>query len=146
MNEPSLRKFGPQVAPGGLIIYNRDRLPEDFAVEGNVRVICVPASEIADSLGSAKVANVVMLGALLQETECLPMESVMSVLTETVHNPKMLELDRQALEAGRKYVASRYTPIRISNRMDSRADFLELGYSNGNGGLACPPFFGAPRS
>jgi Pyruvate/2-oxoacid:ferredoxin oxidoreductase gamma subunit len=46
-----------------------------------------------------------MLGAMLQETECLPMESVMSVLTETVHNPKMLELDRQALEAGRKYVA-----------------------------------------
>jgi 2-oxoisovalerate ferredoxin oxidoreductase beta subunit len=104
MNEPSLRKFGPQVAPGGLIIYNRDRLPEDFAVEGNVRVICVPASEIADSLGSAKVANVVMLGAMLQETECLPMESVMSVLTETVHNPKMLELDRQALEAGHNHL------------------------------------------
>ena len=104
MNEPSLRKFGPQVAPGGLIIYNRDRLPEDFAVEGNVRVVCVPASEIADSLGSAKVANVVMLGAMLQETECLPMDSVMGVLTETVHNPKMLELDRKALEAGRNYV------------------------------------------
>ena len=33
------------------------------------------------------------------------MESVMSVLAETVHNQKMLELDRQALEAGRKYVA-----------------------------------------
>jgi Pyruvate/2-oxoacid:ferredoxin oxidoreductase gamma subunit len=104
MNEPSLRKFGPQVAPGGLIIYNRDCLPEDFAVEGNVRVICVPASEIADSLGSAKVANVVMLGAMLQETECLPMEGVMSVLAETLHNPKMLVLDRKALEAGRNYV------------------------------------------
>jgi Pyruvate/2-oxoacid:ferredoxin oxidoreductase gamma subunit len=45
-----------------------------------------------------------MLGAMLQETECLPMDSVMSVLTETVHNQKMLELDRQALEAGRNYV------------------------------------------
>jgi hypothetical protein len=32
------------------------------------------------------------------------MDSVMSVLTETVHNQKMLELDRQALEAGRNYV------------------------------------------
>jgi len=104
MNEPSLRKFGPQVAPGGLIIYNRDRLPADFAVEGKVRVVCIPASEMADSLGSAKVANVVMLGAMLQETECLPMDSVMGVLTETVLNQKMLELDRQALEAGRKYV------------------------------------------
>jgi Pyruvate/2-oxoacid:ferredoxin oxidoreductase gamma subunit len=113
MNEPSLRKFGPQVAPGGLILYNRDRLPEDFAVEGNVRVVCVPASEIADTLGSTKVANVVMLGAMLQETECLPINSVMSVLAETVHNPKMLELDRQALDAGRNYVAqqARVAPV-----------------------------------
>jgi hypothetical protein len=45
-----------------------------------------------------------MLGTMLQETECLPMDSVINVLTETVHNQKMLELDRRALEAGRNYV------------------------------------------
>ncbi len=59
---------------------------------------------MADKMGSAKVANVVMLGALLEETECLPTESAVSVLEATVGNPKLLELDKQALTAGRDYV------------------------------------------
>ncbi len=103
MNEPSLRKFAEQVAAGGLILYNRDRMPEDFSCS-HARVLCVPASEIADTLGSAKVANVVMLGAMLEETECLPSEVAMSVLEATVKNPKVLELDKQALAAGRDFV------------------------------------------
>jgi 2-oxoisovalerate ferredoxin oxidoreductase beta subunit len=103
MNELSLRKFAAQVAPGGVIIYNRDKLPEDLVVD-HARVICLPASEIADVIGSAKVANVVMLGALLEETECLPPETAMAVLQDTVKNQAILELDRKALQAGREYV------------------------------------------
>jgi Pyruvate/2-oxoacid:ferredoxin oxidoreductase gamma subunit len=68
-----------------------------------VRAICVPASDIADHIGSAKVANVVMLGALLAETECLPAETALAVLEHKVKNPAMLELNRRALEAGRRY-------------------------------------------
>jgi 2-oxoisovalerate ferredoxin oxidoreductase beta subunit len=103
MNEPSLRKFAEQVAPGGVILYNNSRLPEDFTCS-HARVLCVPASEIADTLGSAKIANVVMLGALLEETECLPAETAINVLETTVKNPKILELDKKALTAGREFV------------------------------------------
>jgi len=103
MNELSLHKFAASVASGGLILYNGARLPEGFSVP-QARVVCVPASEIADQLGSAKVANVVMLSALLEETECMPTESATSVLEETVKNPKLLELDIRALKAGRDYV------------------------------------------
>ena len=45
-----------------------------------------------------------MLGALLEETECMPMDSAISVLEETVKNPKLLELDKKAIAAGRDYV------------------------------------------
>ncbi len=103
MNELSLHKFGPTVASGGLILYNSTKLPEGFSAP-QARVVCVPASAIADGLGSAKVANVVMLAALLEETECLPAESAIAVLEETVKNPKLLELDRKAIAAGRDYV------------------------------------------
>jgi 2-oxoisovalerate ferredoxin oxidoreductase beta subunit len=103
MNELSLHKFGSTVAAGGLILYNSTKLPAGFSAP-KARVICVPASEIADGMGSAKVANVVMLGALLEETECLPPESAISVLETMVKNPKLLELDRKALAAGRDYV------------------------------------------
>ncbi len=103
MNELSLHKFASTVASGGMILYNNTKLPEGFSAP-QARVVCVPASEIADGLGSAKVANVVMLGALLEETECLPAESAVLVLEEMVKNPRLLELDKKAVAAGRDYV------------------------------------------
>ena len=103
MNELSLRKFAPTVSSGGLILYNHHKLPDDMNIT-QARVVCVPASDIADRLGSTKVANVVMLGALLEETECLPSDTAIEVLVDTVKNPKLLELDRQAIKAGRDYV------------------------------------------
>ncbi len=103
MNELSLRKFASSVVSGGLILYNSHNVPEDFSIS-HARVVCVPASEIADRLGSSKVSNVVMLGALLEETECLPLETAISMLETTVRNPKLLELDKLAIDAGREYV------------------------------------------
>lgn len=103
MNEISLRKFAPQVASGGVIFYNHESLPADFSAP-QARVICVPASQIADKLGTAKVSNVVLLGALLEETECLPIETAMKVIGATVKKPALLEVNRKALEAGRQYV------------------------------------------
>jgi len=103
MNEISLRKFAAEVAPGGVIIYAREKLPEDLGIP-QAQVVCIPASEIADKLGSAKVANVVIMGALLEETECLSAATAMEVLEAKVKNPTLLELDRKALEAGRLYI------------------------------------------
>lgn len=103
MNEISLRKFASQVPPGGTIIYGMDRLPDDIETS-EAQVVCIPAASIADKLGSAKVANVVMMGALLEETECLSAATAMSVLETKVKNPTLLELDRKALDAGRVYI------------------------------------------
>ncbi len=103
MNEISLRKFAGEVAPGGTIIYGREKLPEDLTIP-NAQVVCIPASEIADKLGSAKVANVVLMGALLEETECLSSDTATKVLEAKVKNPALLELDRKALDAGRVYI------------------------------------------
>jgi 2-oxoisovalerate ferredoxin oxidoreductase beta subunit len=103
MNEISLRKFAPHVAAGGLVIYNREALPEDFTVP-QARVVCIPASAIADKLGSAKVANVVMLGALLEETECLAQGTAMGVIQEKVKKVDLLETNRKALAMGRRVI------------------------------------------
>jgi 2-oxoisovalerate ferredoxin oxidoreductase beta subunit len=105
MNEISLRKFAQQVAPGGVILYNRERLPADFMLPP-ARVICIPAAEIADKLGSTKVTNIVMMGALLEETECLSSATAISVLEDKIKNASLLEIDRQALVAGRNFIDS----------------------------------------
>ena len=103
MNEISLRKFAAQVAPQGLILYNRETLPEDFAAP-EARVVCIPASEIADKLGSTKAANMVLLGALLEETGCLTAETALRAMEEKVKRTELLETNRKALEAGRQFV------------------------------------------
>src|SRR5215475_1299783 len=103
MNEISLRKFASQVSSGGLILYNRDALPADFPMP-QARVICIPAAEIADKLGSTKVTNIVLMGALLGETECLSSATAMGVLETKIKKVDLLEIDRQALAAGRNFI------------------------------------------
>jgi 2-oxoisovalerate ferredoxin oxidoreductase beta subunit len=103
MNELSLRKFASTVPAEGLILYNRDRLPEGFEAP-EAKIIPIPASEIADKLGSAKVANVVMLGALLEETECLASQTAAGVIESKLKKASLLEANRKALEAGREFI------------------------------------------
>jgi Pyruvate/2-oxoacid:ferredoxin oxidoreductase gamma subunit len=114
MNEISLRKFAPQVKASGLILYNRAELPEGFE-EPQARVVCVPASDIADQLGMAKVANSVMLGALMAETELLTEESALSVVQSTLgakaKSASVLEMNRRALQAGREFMQKAATPV-----------------------------------
>ncbi len=103
MNEISLRKFAPQVASGGTILYNRESLPADFAAP-QANVICLPASDIADKLGAAKAANMVMLGALTGLTDLLPLETVNTTLEKAIRNKALLEVDRKAILAGHDFV------------------------------------------
>jgi 2-oxoisovalerate ferredoxin oxidoreductase beta subunit len=103
MNEISLRKFAPEVVTGGVIVYNGTAVPDDFDAQG-VQVISVPAAEIADIIGSAKTMNVVMMGALLEETGCLAPETALRALEDNVKKLDLLELDRKALMAGRDFI------------------------------------------
>ena len=103
MNELSLKKFAHEVVPGGLIIYNRDALPADFTPP-DARVICMPASEIADKHGTARAGNMVMLGAVLAATGYLPLETAAGVIQTSIRNVKMLEVNLKSLKAGAEFV------------------------------------------
>jgi len=64
--------------------------------------VALPFFEIADEVGTAKAGNVVVLGALLEATEALPLEMVDSAMSRVVKGEKWLEIDRRALERGRE--------------------------------------------
>jgi len=101
MNEPSLRKFDANVQPGGWVIYNGDDFPADCARQ-DVHVLARPFTQIADALGDARAANMVMLGALLEMAQGLPQSSIDAALRRLVKNPKWVELDERALVRGRE--------------------------------------------
>jgi 2-oxoisovalerate ferredoxin oxidoreductase beta subunit len=103
LNEPSLRKFLPGVQPGGMVLYNSEQLPED-CVRPDVRMVALPFTELADQLGNAKAANIVMLGALLEATDLLEQERVIGALRRKVKSQRWYELDLAALAKGREEV------------------------------------------
>jgi 2-oxoisovalerate ferredoxin oxidoreductase beta subunit len=103
LNEPSLRKFLPTVEPGAMVLYNATELPEDCR-RADIRAIAMPFTSLADGLGSAKAANIVMLGALLEAAGPLEEEYVVGALRGKVKSQRWFDLDMAALQLGRKEV------------------------------------------
>ena len=109
MNEPSLRKFLPGVEPGGLVLYNATAFPED-CVRPDVRQLALPATGIADELGVAKAANIVMLGALVEATGLVEEAQVASALRQLVKSQKWYDIDLLAFARGREEVRRHPVP------------------------------------
>ena len=105
MNEPSLRKFLPAVEAGGLVLYNDSATPEG-CTRADVRIVARPFTEIADRLGASKVANIVMLGSLLEAAGLLEQERVTAALRRLVKSDRWYQLDVQALDRGREAIRS----------------------------------------
>jgi 2-oxoglutarate ferredoxin oxidoreductase subunit gamma len=101
MNLPSFDKYEPLVAPGGVLVVNTS-LVNHPAKRADIRVISVPANAIAEDIGAGKMANVVLLGALVAATGVLPLEVVEHALDS--HLPAkhraLLNANRAALQRG----------------------------------------------
>ena len=101
MNLPSLIKFEKDVAPGGDIFINRSLI--DQKVERtDVNVYYIDANDIAYELGNPRVANMVMLGALIEIKKTVDIESILEAFKK-VFGPtkeKFVPLNKEALEKG----------------------------------------------
>ncbi|HEU5182077.1 MAG TPA: 2-oxoacid:acceptor oxidoreductase family protein [Candidatus Polarisedimenticolia bacterium] len=98
-NRPSLMKFAEDVGPQGLIIYDSG-LIQDPPPLSDREVLAVPATSIAEHLGSARAANLVALGAWIGRTGILPVWAVRAALQQHALKPGALELNLNALEEG----------------------------------------------
>jgi 2-oxoglutarate ferredoxin oxidoreductase subunit gamma len=100
-NNPSVEKYEPLVAPGGLLIYNAS-LTSRTLTRSDMCGIPIHASEVAAELGDARLLNMVMLGALVQLIEILPIDAVETALEGhmSTRRPELLALNRKALRLG----------------------------------------------
>ena len=101
LNNPSMDKYEALLKPGGVLVINRSLIVKP-ASRQDITVIEVPANDLATEVGSAKMANVVLLGALLETTQAVSLDSVSTALDE--HLPakarKLLSSNKQALYKG----------------------------------------------
>ncbi len=81
MNRPSLDRFEPRVRAGGLLIVNASMVDRPVR-RTDVHLIAVDAMPQAAALGDARMANMVMLGALLAVRPVVSVEAVRGALAE----------------------------------------------------------------
>lgn len=101
MNEQAYKKFADSLKPGGLLVLNSSRIRNTEMPVGT-RVISVPVDDIALELGNVRVANVVLIGALIGATNIVSKEIFIKSLEEKFREkkPEILEMNIKALEKG----------------------------------------------
>lgn len=101
MNKPSLLKYESSLVSGGTLFINSSVVAET-ATRTDIRVIRVPANDIAQELGNTKCSNMVMLGAFVAATRCVDPEILREMIHETFTGAKakLVPLNEAALARG----------------------------------------------
>ena len=103
MNRPSLDKFQPKLADGGIQIVNSSLVDQGLVERGGrIRNVLVPANELADKVGNSRAVNTIMLGAFVAATGIVKLSTVEECLTE-VMAAKIVPINVIALRTGAEY-------------------------------------------
>ena len=104
MNLPSLQKFVDTVVPGGKIFVDSTLI--DAKVERtDVEVYYIPATQMAKDAGVSTLANMILMGHVLQNNSELTFDGTESTVQKLVPAKKqeLVGLNMKALEMGRDY-------------------------------------------
>jgi 2-oxoglutarate ferredoxin oxidoreductase subunit gamma len=100
MNQPSMIRFQNQIESGGLFFVNSSLVEAELS-RGDIDIVEVPANRIAEELGSARSANMVMLGAFTKRSNLVSLSSIVEALKDTLKKKqKLIEINKTALQAG----------------------------------------------
>jgi len=102
MNQPSLDRFEPQLAAGGVAVVNASliaRGPE----RSDITVVSIPVNDIARELDAPRAINMVALGALLRAMDTVPLQAAGDAIAHEMEERgrgKLGEINREALQRG----------------------------------------------
>jgi 2-oxoisovalerate ferredoxin oxidoreductase beta subunit len=106
LNEPSLERFLPDLQPGGVAIYDSTVIPNPPAVRDGIRLVGIPALQLAEKAGDVRATNVVLLGAYNAIAHVFDTANLNKALQEAFPKAKVLELNQRAVAAGAEFVNS----------------------------------------
>ncbi len=110
-NNPSFDKYELLVITGGVLARNASLVTRTSA-RTDITELPVPAAELADDIGDLRLANVVMLGAVLTARPIIPLDAIRRALDEHIppHRRDMLAFNYEALNKGAEFAASLANP------------------------------------
>ena len=104
MNLPSLQKYIGTVAPGGQV-YVDSALIDAKVERTDVEVFYIPATQMAKDAGIATLANMIIVGSLLENNPELSFEGTDEVVEKLVPAKKaaLVDLNKKALQLGKEF-------------------------------------------
>jgi len=101
MSYPALEKFLPRIKTKGQVVVNTSLIREKVKAD-NLRLIEIPANEIAEKIGTSKSANMVVLGAWAFFSRAVSLESLIFSLKKLLppHRLDLLGVNEKSLKEG----------------------------------------------
>ncbi|HEY3346420.1 MAG TPA: 2-oxoacid:acceptor oxidoreductase family protein [Nitrospirota bacterium] len=105
-NQASAEKFAHKISRGGIMVVNSSLVKNEVKRAG-VKVIKVPANDVAEGLGNARAVNMVMLGAYLGATGVVSLLDVAKAMEDSLpaRNKALLPINMAALKKGFEMVS-----------------------------------------
>lgn len=102
MNGPSLDKYQPLARAGATLVLNASLVDPARVERSDLRLVAVPANDVARDLGSPQLASMVALGAYAGATGVVKVETLARCLPKVVskRNERLIPLNVEALRAG----------------------------------------------
>ena len=114
LNLPSFDKYEPRVKPGGALVVNSSIVPKE-SQRDDIQIVTVPANDVAEQVGTSKMVNMAMLGAMLAYTDVLSLTAVTKALTDHLPASKadLLEQNIQVLQEGARVATAVNKPVPV---------------------------------
>ena len=105
MTQHLLDKFARSVKREGVILVNTS-LAEPPDYRDDCTIVAIPANDLAAEVGSAKAANMVMLGAYVELLKPVTLHSVKASMEEVLpeRNRQFIPINNAALDRGAKFI------------------------------------------
>ena len=104
MNLPSLDRFEKLVKAGGTVFVD-DTIIRRKILRRDINSVYVPATDLADQQGFKKLANIVLMGAMMKETGLFTSEEMYAAISKSVSASKsaLIEQNYKAFDIGYNY-------------------------------------------
>ena len=101
MNDSSFRKFNKELRPGGLLVRNTNLVVTPNKRD-DVRVLDVPADDLAHEMDADKASNIILVGAMLGFSDMMDPDVFMKSLEHKFakKGEAVVEMNRKALYRG----------------------------------------------
>ena len=104
MNQPSLDKYEGLVCKNGYLIVDSSMTNREVTRK-DIHTVCLPATEIAESIADKRLANIVLLGALIRVSNYFGQAELETALKKSLHGKKeeLVASNIMALQRGFDY-------------------------------------------